>query len=384
MRVVVLGTGLAGYMFAKEWRKLDAESELVFITASMGHFYSKPLLSTAFAQSKAPADLIIKTASQMAEELNATVLTQTLVTQIDPKMRTVFFQSQALSYDVLILALGAEPVLPELPELTDLRKSDYVMSVNQWEDYDAWRAHLALGSKKRVAVIGSGLVGAEFVNDLSLAKYELSWIGRHAYPLAHFVPEPMGRLVLKTMQAAGVQWLGDQSLLALKYDQEADKICLRLKHDIGVTADAVLHATGITPSIQLAKAAGLKTGRGVVVDTYLRTSDPHIYALGDCVEYAGRVYQYVAPILLAARALAATVTGKPISVVFPPMPIVVKTSRCPLVVMPPELTVSGSWRYEGDEPDCRALFYDIDGRLRGFVLSGRLTQERQRWLGALG
>lgn len=335
-------------------------------------------MSTALAQRKAPADLIIKTAEQRATELNAQVLTQTRVTQIDPKTRTVLCDSDVLSglnYDVLILALGAEPVFPE---------SDYLRSINQWEDYAAWRANLALGAKKQVAVLGSGLVGVEFVNDLALAHYELTWIGRHDYPLAHFVPEPMGKLLLTAMQAVGVQWIENQSVDALNFDQDTGKICLNLNHDVTVTADIALRATGIAPSIQLAKAAGLHTGRGVRVGAYLRTSDPHIYALGDCAECEGCVYQYILPILLADRALAATVAGKPAPVTFPLMSIVVKTSFWPLVDMPPESNRSGSWRYEGDEPNCRALFYDIDGRLRGFVLSGRLTQERQRWLGEMG
>ena len=106
-----------------------------------------------------------------------------------------------------------------------------------------------------------------------------------------------------------------------------------------VAADLVLSAVGLRPSIALAQAAGLETRRGIVIDGYGQTSAPGIYALGDCAEYStadgGAVLPYIAPLLTAARAIAATLAGTPTPIELKNDAVLVKTPSCKLALAPP-------------------------------------------------
>src|SRR3990167_1998180 len=86
--IVIIGTGLAGYMLAKEWRKWDAVTPLTMVTESRGDFYSKPLLSTALTQQKTAAQLALNNAADMAQQLNAVIYTETVVERINPAEKT--------------------------------------------------------------------------------------------------------------------------------------------------------------------------------------------------------------------------------------------------------------------------------------------------------
>ena len=102
-----------------------------------------------------------------------------------------------------------------------------------------------------------------------------------------------------------------------------------------------------------------------------------MHALGDCAEVDGHTLPYVMPIMQQARALAATLAGQPTPVVYPAMPVTVKTPACPTVVCPPPLDASGAWQVELSEEGCDARFLSGDGQLLGFALLGSATGQRQ-------
>jgi rubredoxin-NAD+ reductase len=138
----------------------------------------------------------------------------------------------------------------------------------------------------------------------------------------------------------------------------------------------VLSAVGLRPRIALAQAAGLATNRGIVVGRHLATSDADIFALGDCAEVAGLVLPFVMPIMHSARALAATLAGKPTPVAYPAMPVLVKTPACPTIVSPPPAGADGEWIVTADADGVKSLFQDASGKMLGFALNGKATAER--------
>ena len=143
-----------------------------------------------------------------------------------------------------------------------------------------------------------------------------------------------------------------------------------------IDADAVLSAVGVRPRTELAAAAGLETARGIKTDRLLKTSAEGVYALGDCAEVAGHVLVYVAPLLAAGRALAATLAGTPTEVVYPAMPVTIKTTACPVCVSPVGKDTEGSWTISGEGSDIKALFHAPEGELLGFALTGAAVKER--------
>jgi rubredoxin-NAD+ reductase len=123
--------------------------------------------------------------------------------------------------------------------------------------------------------------------------------------------------------------------------------------------------------------AGLSVNRGIVTDRNLTTSDPDIFALGDCAEVASLVLPYVMPLMKSARALARTLAGEVTSVSYPAMPVMVKTPVCPLVISPPAAGTAGAWEIHDDAEGMRGLFQAADGMLLGLALAGAACAEKQ-------
>ncbi len=367
--LIIVGTGLAGYTFAKEFRKLDAERPLLLLTADDGRNYSKPMLSTGFGKAKTADELAMNDASAMAAQLKADVRVNVRVEQVDATAKTLTLDNgDTLAYSTLVLAWGAEVFRP--PMKGDAQ--DAVYSVNDLLDYAAFRE--ALNGKKRVAIIGGGLIGCEFANDLSLGGFTPTVIEPMGRALPTLLPEASSAAVQAGLQALGVTF--EFGAFASEVNRTADGVQVVLSDGRRIDADVVLSAVGLRPRIAIAKAAGLVVNRGVVTDRYLKTSADDIYAIGDCAEVEGLVLLYVLPLMAEARALAKTLTGQPTPVDYPPMPVAIKTPACPVVVAPPPVGVEGTWTVEGEGASTTALFHDAQGVLRGFALTGEATAQK--------
>lgn len=370
--IVILGSGLAGYTVARELRKLDAKTPLHIITADDGRFYSKPTLSNALGKGMRPEQLANADSAKMAADLNATLWTDTRVTAIDAAAHTLTARGETVAYAKLVLALGAEPIRPPLQG----DGAAEVYSVNDLMDYTRFR--LALEGKKRVAVIGGGLIGCEFANDLRAAGFLVDVISPGKAPLDRLIPEQAGHALEKALANLGVTWHLGNTVKAV--DKRDSGYRLTLADAAVIEADVVLSAVGLRPRTELAKDAGLKVGRGIVVDRHLRTSHPDIYALGDCAEVAGLVLPFVMPLMNCARALAKTLAGESTPVSYPAMPVLVKTPAHPVVVSPPPLSEIGQWEVEVREDGVRALFYNTAHTLCGMALTGSAVAEKSVWI----
>jgi rubredoxin-NAD+ reductase len=366
--IVIIGTGLAGYTLAREIRRLDPEMPLLMVTAEDGRYYSKPMLSSGLAQGKDADALALSGAGEMSASLDATILTETRVDRINPDRHTILIQGEIVEYRSLVLAVGADPI--RLPLQGD--GAPEVISVNNLTDYGRYRAHLE--SATRVAIIGPGLIGCEFANDLLSVDKKVTVIGPDPYPISTLLPEAVGKALQSALGEAGIGWhLGT---VTASIDKSDYGYRVMLENGQQVAADLVLSAVGLRPHTQLAAEAGLEVNRGVVTDAYLATSAPDIYALGDCAEVEGRNLPFVAPLMTGAKALAKTLTGEPSAVVYPVMPVVIKTTRYPIVVVPPAAS-DAEWDVERVEKGIKALCRSADGALVGFALGGIAADEKQ-------
>lgn len=367
--LIVVGTGLAGYSFAKEFRKLDSEHPLVLLTADDGRNYSKPMLSTGFGKAKTADGLAMNDAAAMATQLKADVKVRVKVENIDTAAKTLTLDSgEILEYSTLVLAWGADVFRPPLKG----DALDAVYAVNDLLDYDAFRK--ALDGKKRVLIIGGGLIGCEFANDLTLGGFEATVVEPMGRVLPTLLPEKSSAAVQAGLEAIGVKF--EFGAFAGEVNRQGDALQVMLNNGKTIDADVVLSAVGLRPRITLAKAAGIAVNRGVVTDRFLKTSAPDVYAIGDCAEVEGLVLLYVLPLMSEARALAKTLTGQPTAVDYPAMPVAIKTPACPVVVSPPPVGVEGCWEVEGDGLNTTALFHDAQGVLRGFALTGEATAQK--------
>ena len=366
--IVIIGSGLAGYLFAKEFRTLDSTTPLEIVTADDGAFYSKPLLSTALKNRKSACELIICTAEKMAAQLQATIHTHTLVKSIDPSSQVVKIPYKNITYQKLIIACGSYPIAPAFQG----NAVSNVYSVNDLTAYNKFRHWII--NKKYITVVGAGLVGCEFINDLVYGGYRITVITKEAYPLEKFVPQPIGHALQQALLSIGVQWRLQKTVGSVNYHQKDYEILTTDRERF--FTNGIFSAIGIRARCDLARAIGLHCRSGIMVNHYLKTNIENIHALGDCAEVAGEIRQYVAPILQCARALANYLVGNKKPVHYPPMPIIVKTPSCPVVAYPPHKSIKGEWQYSGEGSNQRALFYDQNEKLQGFALSGDFVKER--------
>lgn len=366
--VVIVGTGLAGYNLAREFRKLDSETPLLLITADDGRSYSKPMLSTGFGKNKEADGLSMATPEAMATQLKAQVRTHTRISGIDPGHKQLWIGEEAVPYRDLILAWGAQTV--RVPVEGDAQ--DAVYPINDLEDYARFRA--AAAGKRRVLILGAGLIGCEFANDLIAGGYEVDLVA----PCEQVMPTLLHPAAAAAVQA-GLEGLGARFHLGpvLTRLQRTDSgLEAHLSDGSVVPCDVVVSAIGLRPRIDMAAAAGIKVNRGVEVDRQLKTSHTNIYALGDCAEVDGLNLLYVMPLMSCARALAQTLAGNPTAVSYGAMPITVKTPVCPLVVSPVPRGCEGVWTVEGQGGDIKALCRDAEGKLLGYALTGEAVREK--------
>jgi rubredoxin-NAD+ reductase len=368
--IVIIGSGLAGYNTARELRKLDRDSPLLIVTANGGEFYSKPTLSNALAAGKTPAAIPLNSAQQMAAQLSASVRVHTQVHAVDTSARTIRIGDETVGYSKLVLAVGAEQI--RLPLEGDA--ADAVLSVNELDEYARFRA--AIEGKESVAIIGAGLIGCEFANDLAATGLRVDVIDIAEHPLPRLLPPAGGAFLRDKLAGLGVAWHLGTSVTAV--NRVNDRLQVTLGSGGKIVSDVVLSAIGLRPRTELARTAGLKVYRGIVVDRRLAASVGDVYALGDCAEVEGLVLPFVMPIMHAARALAAILAGKPAVLAYPAMPVLVKTPACPTVVCPPPAGAAGEWRIERNADGVKALFVDGHGNLLGFALNGAATAERAR------
>jgi len=373
--IVIVGSGMAGYTLAREFRKAAPDAPLVIITADDAVNYAKPTLSNALVGNKLPEQIGLGDAAKMSETLKATILAHTQVTAIDATAHTLTLYtadgSSTQAYRKLILAVGASPI--RLPIAGDGAADVHV--VNSLIDYRQFRENLSLKNDKRVLLIGAGLIGCEFANDLKATGHDVTVVDLAPRPLGRLLPSDTATAFQTGLEAIGIQFALGTTVQSI--DRVGNDYQVTLANGQTLIVDIVLSAIGLRPNLELAQATGIDTSRGVVVNQTLETNLADIYAIGDCAEVNGHLLPYVMPIMQQARALAKTLAGETTAVHFPAMPVAVKTPAAPLTVLPAPVDVAVTWETETLEDGMLAKAVDADGVLRGFVLLGA-TAGKQR------
>jgi rubredoxin---NAD+ reductase len=376
--VVIVGTGIAGYTVARELRKLDRTVPIVLISEGDGAFYSKPMLSNALALKKHPDQLASFDAAAMAQQLDARIATHARVERIAPDAKEIVVDGRAMAYSRLVLAVGADA--RRVPLSGD--GADDVLSINSLDDYRRFRERL--DGARSIAILGAGLIGCEFANDLALGGLTVSLIDPASTPLSRLLPERAANLLGDALKRQGVHLHLGRTLAAVEKAERGYR--LAFSNGDAFAADLVISAIGLAPRTQLAAEAGIRIDGGIHTDAYCHTNIDDIFAIGDCAAFEGKVQPYILPIMHAARALAQTLAGTPTRVAYPVMPITIKTPAAPTVIVPP--FENGEWQFEAADdaalPTLRAICERSgDKRTIGFALLGQATAEKNALIKAM-
>ena len=324
--VLIVGAGRAGWQMAEALRALDAQLPITLVSACAGDVYDKPLLSVAMARGLPAEALVKERGADAARRLGVRLLADTHAIHINRAQRQLRTTRGTLRYGELILAHGAQAALPAgLPAALCWR-------INHLGAYQKLRA--ALGDAPRdVLIIGAGLIGSELANDLALGGHRITLLDVQAAPLARWPEEQAGGPLLAAWQGLPIRFLGCATVNAVVRDAQGryrvDTACGQQ-----IEADQVIVCSGLQTPPRLARSAGLAWQGGIAVDAAtLRTSDPHIHALGDCISVTGQVSRFIEPIARQARTIAAAIAGgEAVHYEHRAAPVRVKTSSQPLTL----------------------------------------------------
>lgn len=359
--IVIVGAGIAGWAVAEAVRAKDAQTPVLLVTGCEGISYPKPALSTALAHGKDADAIVEQDAASKAAALGIEVRTETRVIKIDRSKKRLTTAKGGIQYGKLILALGAAQ--RKLPVSGDA--ADDILRVNDLKAYRKLRRRLD-SDVHHVTILGAGLIGCEFAEDLAGAGYAVSVIDPTDQPLASLLPAQMARTLRDRLHDKGVQWHFHVTLDRLENGGARKRAVFSDGETI--ETDLVLSAAGLVANTQIADKAGLAVNHGVITNRLMQTADPDVFALGDCAEVEGQVYAYIEPIRRQAQSIASTLYGEDLPFDTKPPLVRVKTPSFPLSICPPADS-RNTTAVASSASDERVDLVDGD-KLVGFVLSG--------------
>lgn len=301
--LVIVGKGMAATRLVEALaRQALGRYAIAVVGAEPRRAYNRVLLSSLLAGEVAEADLELRPAGWWAAK-GVTTLYGQAVAAIEPREKRVrLADGRALAYGKLVLATGSQPLRLPIPGA----EKAGVITFRDIDDVAVMQAAAHAG--ERVVVIGGGLLGLEAAYGLALGGAKVTLVHLMDRLMERQLDGEAGALLAGAMRARGVEVvLGAQTETILG---EGRVTGVRLKDGREFPADLVVLAAGIRPNADLARAAGLAVNRGIVVDDGLATSDPDIFAIGECAEHRGQVYGLVEPAYEQAEALAARLAGR--------------------------------------------------------------------------
>jgi assimilatory nitrate reductase electron transfer subunit len=297
-RVVVIGAGLAGVRLARRLGELGTPALLVGEEEHPP--YNRVLLAEVLAGRYAPEVIGLPAPDG---------LLRARVTGIDRGARTVSCaDGSSLRYDTLVLATGSNPVLPPLRGLftPDHQLPEGVHAFRTMDDCLGLAKAVRPGA--RAVVIGGGLLGVSAARALAVRGAQVVLAQQAERLMERQLDPDASRLVLRHLTDLGVEVHTECRVRDVRSVAGAVR-SVELADGYALDADLVVLACGVRPRTGLAEQAGLAVHKGILVDDELRTSDPHIHAVGDCVQHHGTVYGLASPALEQADALAALLAG---------------------------------------------------------------------------
>jgi nitrite reductase (NADH) large subunit len=297
-RLVVIGNGMAGMRTVEELLKIAPDRYDIRVFGAEPHGnYNRIMLSPVLAGEKKIDDIMLHPLSWYGAHC-VTLHRDDPVVAIDRSRQCVIASSGIeASYDRLLIATGSNPALPPVPGC-DLPG---VVTFRDIKDVDAMVA--AAREHTHAVVIGAGLLGLEAANGLKVRGMDVTVVHLHELIMERQLDLAAARMLKASLEQRGIKFHMPARTRCFRGDARVTGVCFEDGSDL--RADLVVVAIGIRPNVALGAAAGLKTERGILVDDMMRTSDPSIYAVGECVQHRDRTYGLVAPLWDQARVCAA-------------------------------------------------------------------------------
>jgi len=279
---VIVGAGLAGASAVEGIRQVGARGSILVAGAEKDMPYDRPPLSKQLWTGGKSLEEIVLHDRAFYESAAADLRLGMQVTEINPAGHTVRdSQGNTYRYERLLLATGGTPKRLNIPG-GDLDGIAYYRTL---ADYRHLRGSARAG--RSVLVIGGGFIGSELAASLCANGLAVTMIFPGRWLVSRIFPEPLGRALTAHYRAKGVEILDGDAPESIRRD--GDRYFTRTRGGREIASDLIVAGVGITPNLTLAERAGLATGNGVIVNSFLQTSDPDVYAAGDIAFYPDAV-----------------------------------------------------------------------------------------------
>jgi nitrite reductase (NADH) large subunit len=300
--LVVVGNGMAAARLVDELAKSALGRYAIAVIGDEPRLaYNRVLLSSVLAGETASHDIELRPAAWWRDR-GVTLKYGCVATEIDVGRRELkIANEESISFSRLVLATGSTPLRLNVPGAG-------LAGVHTFRDSRDVDLLLALAAgKKRVVVVGGGLLGLEAAYGLAKAGASVTLVHLMDRLMDRQLDAPAAELLKTLVERKGIRiWLGANTASLIG---ETRVQGVELTDGRRIEADAVIFAAGIRPNIALARDAGIAVNRGIVVDDHLQTAAPDIFALGECAEHRGICYGLVEPAYEQARVLAQHLAG---------------------------------------------------------------------------
>jgi nitrite reductase (NADH) large subunit len=300
-KLVVVGNGMAGVGCVEQILKHSHKFDITVFGEETHVNYNRILLSSVLAGEKAAEDIVLNSLEWYPQN-NIQLRLGVRVIDIDLNAKTVTGDDGSVtSFDKLLLATGSNPLIPAMEGVK--KKGVYV-----FRNLDDTRALLErAGRGVKAVVIGGGLLGLEAARGLQVQGCEVTVVHLMETLMERQVDLTGGGYLKIKMECLGIKVLLERNTAAILGNEKVAGVAF--KDGSSIETEIVVIAAGIRPNAELGRKAGLQVNRAIVVNDFMETSHPDIFAVGECVEHKGICYGLVAPLLEQGKVLAATITG---------------------------------------------------------------------------
>ncbi len=377
-QLVVVGNGMAGVSCVEQILKQPHDFEITIFGDETHANYNRILLSLVLAGEKSADEIVLNDLEWYQSNQICTRL-GVKITGIDRTRKVVLGEDGGITeYDKLILATGSSAFIPPIPGVDK-------KNVHVFRTLDDTRALLEKSRPGlKTVVIGGGLLGLEAARGLQMRGCEVTVVHLMDTLMERQLDATGGEYLKRKIENLGIRVMLPKQTAALFGNGRVDG--LRFASGEELEADLVVIAAGIRPNVELGLQAGLDVRRGIVVNDFMQTSDPNVFAVGECTEHRGQTFGLVAPLFEQGRVLASAITGNP-------GPSFTGASPATkLKIMGVDIFSAGS--INESEPGVEAVRYEDpslgvykklllkDSRLHGVILVGDIEDEHvyQDWL----
>jgi ferredoxin-nitrate reductase len=301
-KIVIIGAGAACFGFVKAYRARNKTDEIHIFSKEIWPFYNRVMLPD-YVSGRQQWEQLIKLKDEEIPDWDLHVHRGELITEVDRNHKTIKSDSGEIhTYDVLLMSMGSRAFLPKDVPIGRLKG---IFNMRSREDADRFKPYCQKGA--HILIVGGGLLGLEMAASLQEMSVNVTVVNRTDRVMERQLDQLGSTLLQDEMRERGIEFIFNDEVQSFIGDESLEAVTL--KSGKKIVCSAAIFAVGTTPNIELAKACGLEVKRGVVVDAYLRTSDPSIYAIGEIAEFNGTLWGITAAAEQQAEIVARHLMG---------------------------------------------------------------------------